>query len=223
MDQIELFNHLNVCKQLTEAKSSGLHSNTLKNKKLSVVKISATKLDDFIIKGFQTIVFIFIFTTFRSICPPREPSRNFELRPLLNLRELPFLIPLAITSVKYSWIVTRLQSVLNLQPPDNCLLREPTPINVTLCVLLDSSEWIFGTYKLDVLTWLGLLLLCMMFYLCSYSDFFSSTLFDYWFPYCIQLNTWSTQQVIVAQHMCWFLKASNPSMFSSINYFNFIP
>ena len=30
-------------------------------------------------------------------------------------------------------------------------------------VLLDNSEWIFGTYKLNVLTWLELLLLCMIF------------------------------------------------------------
>ena len=32
------------------------------------------------------------------------------------------------------------------------------------------SEWIFGTYKLNVLTCLGLLLLCMIFYLYLYSD-----------------------------------------------------
>ena len=50
----------------------------------------------FIIKGFQTIVFIFIVisTMFWPICPlaffrcffyrTREPSRNFELCPLLN-------------------------------------------------------------------------------------------------------------------------------------------
>ena len=35
------------------------------------------------------------------------------------------------------------------------MLREPIPITVTLCVLLDNSEWIFGTYKLNVLTWQG--------------------------------------------------------------------
>ena len=42
------------------------------NVAFSVVKISATKLDDFIIKGFRTIVFIFIVisTTFQSVCPP---------------------------------------------------------------------------------------------------------------------------------------------------------
>ena len=57
---------------------------------------------------------------------------------------------------------------------------------------MDNSEWIFGTFKLNVLTWQELLLLCM----CSYSDFFLSSLLDYRFPYCIQLYTWSTQQVI---------------------------
>ena len=61
------------------------------------------------------------------------------------------------------------------------------------------------------------------FYLCSYSYFFSSNLFNYRFPYCIHMYTWSTKQVIVAQHICWYLKTSNPSMFCSINYFNFIP
>ena len=39
--------------------------------------------------------------------------------------------------------------------------------------------------------------------------FFSSCLFNYRFPDCIKHYTWSTQQVIVAQHMCWFLKVSN--------------
>ena len=43
---------------------------------------------------------------------------------LVNLYETsPVLIPLAITGYKYSFIVTRLQSRLNLQPPDDCLLR----------------------------------------------------------------------------------------------------
>ena len=53
--------------------------------------------------------------------------------------------------------------------------------------------------------------------------FFLSNLFDYWFPYCIHLYIWSTQQVTVAQHMCWFFKTSNSPMFFSINHFNFIP
>ena len=64
----------------------------------------------FIIKVFWTIVFIIIVisTTFRPICPPaffrccrtREPSRNFELRPLLKPRGSPVLILLAITGYK---------------------------------------------------------------------------------------------------------------------------
>ena len=40
--------------------------------------------------------------------------------------------------------------------------------------------------------------------------------------HCIHIYTWSIQQFIVAKHMCWFLNAFNPPMFSSINYFNFI-
>ena len=33
--------------------------------------------------------------------------------------------------------------------------------------------------------------------------FFSSNHLNYRLPYCIQLYTWSTQQVIVTQHICW--------------------
>ena len=147
----------------------------------------------FIIKGFRAIVFIFIAisTTFRPICPPAffrwlSNSGNYsELRTtsFIESTESPVLIPLAVTSVKYACIVTRLLSRLNQQPPDDCLLRslgnqQPT---VTLCVL----ELIFGTYKLYVLTRLGL---CMIFYPCSYSDFFYLT-FYYSFPYCIHLYT----------------------------------
>ena len=35
------------------------------------------------------------------VCRTREPSRNFELRPLLNPRVSPVLIPLAITGYKW--------------------------------------------------------------------------------------------------------------------------
>ena len=49
-------------------------------------------------------------------------SGTFKLHPLLNPQGLPVLIPLAIT-VKYSNIITCLQSGLNLQPPDDYLLR----------------------------------------------------------------------------------------------------
>ena len=58
----------------------------------------------FIIIGFQTIVFIFIVISTivisSGVCRTREPSRNFELRPLSNLRGSPVLIPLAITRLK---------------------------------------------------------------------------------------------------------------------------
>ena len=61
----------------------------------------------FIIQGFRTIVFIFILTTFPPICPPsgdfcrtREPTQNFEPRPLFNSRRLLALIPLTITGYK---------------------------------------------------------------------------------------------------------------------------
>ena len=62
----------------------------------------------FIIKGFRTIVFIFIVisTTFRPICPPAffrclsNTGTYTELRTLLNSRWSPVLIPLAITGYK---------------------------------------------------------------------------------------------------------------------------
>ena len=52
----------------------------------------------FIIKGFRTLVFILISTTYyvlwpsSGVCRTRKPSRNFELRPLLNPRGSPVLI-----------------------------------------------------------------------------------------------------------------------------------
>ena len=109
----------------------------------------------------------YVLRPFSGVCRTREPSRNFELRPLLKPRGSPVLIPLVITG-KYSSIVTRLKWGLNLQPPDDCLLRETMPITV----MLDNSERIFGTYKLNVLIWLELLLLCMIFYLCIFTFFF---------------------------------------------------
>ena len=64
---------------------------------------------------------------------------------------------------------------LNLQPPDDCLFRSLGNQHLQpLHHVLDNSEWIFGTYKLNVLTWIELLPLCMIFYLCSYSIFFFS-------------------------------------------------
>ena len=58
-----------------------------------------------------------------------------------------------------------------------------------------------------------------VFYLSSYSDFFFlSNLFDYWFPYCIHLYIWSTQQVTVAQHMCWFFIKNEMEQFWHLNH-----
>ena len=59
----------------------------------------------FIIKCFQNIVIIVIaisstFQPSSCVCRTREPSRNFELRPLLNPLGSPVLIPLDITGYK---------------------------------------------------------------------------------------------------------------------------
>ena len=88
----------------------------------------------FIIQVFQTLVFIFmaIFTTFRPICPPAflqvfsvelgilHGTSNHILY-LIQWRGSLALI--STISVKYSCIITRLQSGLNQRPPDNCLFR----------------------------------------------------------------------------------------------------
>ena len=55
-------------------------------------------------------------------------------------------IPVLLLACSQDW-TCNLQMIVSIEA-----------INVTLCVLLDSTEWIFGTYKLNVLTWLGLLL-----------------------------------------------------------------
>ena len=63
----------------------------------------------FIIKGFRTIVFIFLFPQrfgryvlrpSSGVCRTREPTQNFELRPLSNPRGSPVPIPLTITGYK---------------------------------------------------------------------------------------------------------------------------
>ena len=50
----------------------------------------------------------------------REPTRNFEPRPLFNPRRL---FPLTITGYKYSCIVTRQQSGSNQQTSDDYFLE----------------------------------------------------------------------------------------------------
>ena len=103
-----------------------------------------------------------------------------------------------------SCIVTRLQSGLNLQPPVDCVLREPTPITVTLCALMDSSGWIFGTYKLNVLINLMFLLdwayyYYVWFFTCVHNQIF----FNFMFPTKIALTTKHPDIVI------WCVKAKN--------------
>ena len=81
----------------------------------------------FIIKGFHTTVFIFIIisTTLRPICPPaffREPSRNFELRPLLKLvlifirhnRVQVLRIPILLLACSQDW-TCNLQMIVSLE------------------------------------------------------------------------------------------------------------
>ena len=90
----------------------------------------------FIIKDFRTIVFIFmvISTTFRSICPPALLRSLSNSGTFTELRTTSFIestggrlfwfrSPKPGTSVKYSYFVTRLQSGLNQQPTEDCLLR----------------------------------------------------------------------------------------------------
>ena len=83
-----------------------------RKKKRTCNSISSINQMFFIIESFRTIVFIFIAIskTFRPIsspvfegvsCRTREPTRNFELRPSLNLRGSPVLILFAITGYKY--------------------------------------------------------------------------------------------------------------------------
>ena len=54
----------------------------------------------------------------------------------------------------------------------------------------------------------------------------SHRFFDYWFPYCIHLYTWSAQQVTVAQHMYCFKTSYSPMFFPlyllSLSHFNFL-
>ena len=138
----------------------------------------------FIIKGFRTIFFISIVisTTFRPICPSAFFRCLSNSGTFTELRTTSFIKSTEVAcsdSVCHIWVQVSSIPVLLLACCQDwtCSLqmfvffwnfREPAPITVTLCVLLDNSEWILGTYKLDVLTWLGLLLLCMIFYLWTY-------------------------------------------------------
>ena len=108
----------------------------------------------FIIKGFRTIVFIFIVisTTFRQICPPAFFRCLLNSGTFTELRTTSF-IPLAITGYK-CWVFLYCYSpVVRIEPATSrwlspLKLRERTPITVMPCVLLDNSEWILGLIDL---------------------------------------------------------------------------
>ena len=143
----------------------------------------STKPCIFIIKSFRTIVFIVISKTFRPQCPPAffrclsNSGTDTELRTTSFIestgvtcsdsvdhnRGQVLSIPALLLACSLDW-TCKLQMIVSL--------GKPTSITVMLCVLPDISEWIFWAYKLNVLTWLGLLQLYMIFYLCSYSDLF---------------------------------------------------
>ena len=78
-------------------------------------------------------------------------------------------------------------------------------LSVVLRVLQDNSDWIFETYKSNVLSTLWITIYYyygIFFYLMLQ---FSSSLFDYWFSYRDHPYTESTQQVCLPQDMrCFF-------------------
>ena len=127
----------------------------------------------FIIKGFRTIVFIFIVisTTFWPICPPAFFRWLLNSGTFMELRTTSFIESTGVVcsdSVSHNRVqVLSIPVLFRIELATSRWLslkklREPTPITITPCVLLDNSEWIFGTYKLNVLTWLELLLLCIV-------------------------------------------------------------
>ena len=96
-------------------------------------------------------------------CRTREPIQNFKRRPLFYSRGFASSNSVNNKQTQALSIVTHLQSGLNLQPPDNCHLEKPSPIITTPCVLLDSLVFLHH-YEL--------LVLCMIFCLGSYHEFF---------------------------------------------------
>ena len=138
-----------------------------------------------IIMCLRKIVFIYISTTFRPIYPLAFFRNSSKSITFTELRTTSFTESTEVTcsdSISHNPIQVLSIPVLLLacsqvwtcNPQMIVSLEAQGPsITVSLCVLLDNTEWIFGTYKLNVLIWLELLLLCLIFfYLCSYSDCF---------------------------------------------------
>ena len=97
-------------------------------------EIEKPNINIFIIKGFWTIVFIFlaISTTFQLICPLAFLRCLSNSETYMELWTMPFIESTGVAisdSVNHNQVqvlripvfVTRLQSGLNLQPPDDCL------------------------------------------------------------------------------------------------------
>ena len=169
--------------------------------------------------GFWTIVFIFIVisTTFRPICPPTFFRCLSNLGAFTELRTTSFI---ESTGVTYSDSVCHNRVQVLSIPVLLLTCSQDWTCNFQMIFSQGNQLWCYVScwtvkkefLELNVLTWLGLLLICMIFFCAHIQIVFSSNLFNYRFPYCIHLYTWSTQQVIVAQHMCWFLKVSDPRM-----------
>ena len=127
----------------------------------------------FIIKGFRTIVVIFISTTFRLICPPSNSGTFTELRTTSIIESMGVVcsdfvshnrvqvlsIPVLLLTCSQDWTYN-LQMIISLG-------------NQRLGPLRYVSSWTIQSefLGLNVLTWLELLL-CMIFYQYSYSIFF---------------------------------------------------
>ena len=67
----------------------------------------------------------YVLWPYLGVCQTQEPTQNFELRPLLNVRGVTCSDSIDHNRVQVLriFIVTHLQSGLNLQPLDDCLLR----------------------------------------------------------------------------------------------------
>ena len=107
------------------------------------------------------------------VCWTREPSRNFESTSFIESTGVAPSDSVSHNRIQELVSLYCYTPAVRIEPTTSrwlspLKLREPTPITVTLCVL----EWIFGTYKLNVLTWLVITFMYNFFYMCSYSDFF---------------------------------------------------
>ena len=106
------------------------------------------RLNCLFINGFRTVVFIFIVisTTFRPIYPPAFFRCLSNSRTFTELQTTSFIESMGVTcsnSVNHNQVQvlsTRLQSGLNLQPPDDCPLRSLRNQYLLCCVLLDNSS-----------------------------------------------------------------------------------